>query len=125
MCCGIRRKHAIRLIGAANGRVCLGSGPSISGSGSAQAVKAPNGQEIFRYDTFGDEQLWTDVLGLHEAVQAISPFTALSVGLKVDADALLPPIVKALETGQLNVNDPSSRSGGLASTTRGTMRSTT
>ena len=96
----------MRLIGAATAAFALALVLAISGSGSAQAVKAPNGQEIFRYDTFGDEQLWTDVLGLHEAVQSISPLTALSVGLKVDADALLPPIVRALEDGQLNVNDP-------------------
>jgi hypothetical protein len=25
------------------------------------------GQAIFRYDTFGDEQLWTDVLRMHAA----------------------------------------------------------
>ena len=25
------------------------------------------GQQIFRLDTFGDEQLWTNVLRLHEA----------------------------------------------------------
>ena len=96
----------MRLIGAATAAFALVLVLAISGSGSAQAVKTLDGQEIFRYDTFGDEQLWTDVLGLHEAVQSISPFTALSVGLKVDADALLPPIVRALEDGQLNVNDP-------------------
>ena len=48
----------------------------------------PDGQAIFRFDTFGDEQLWTDVLRMHEAVATVSPATALSVGLKVDVDAL-------------------------------------
>jgi hypothetical protein len=24
------------------------------------------GQQIFRFDTFGDEQLWTDTLHMHE-----------------------------------------------------------
>jgi mono/diheme cytochrome c family protein len=47
------------------------------------------GQQIFRFDTFGDEQLWTDTLRLHEVIQSsVSPATALSVGLKVDATAL-------------------------------------
>ena len=47
------------------------------------------GQQIFRFDTFGDEQLWTDTLRMHEVIQSsVSPATALSVGLKVDATAL-------------------------------------
>ena len=50
-----------------------------------------DGQFIFRFDTFGDEQVWTDVLRMHEVIQsAVSPATALSVGLKVDA-SVLPP----------------------------------
>ena len=65
-----------------------------------------DGQEIFRYDTFGDEQLWTDTFRLHEAVQTLTPAAALGVGLKVDADALPPPVVKAIQSGQLDVNDP-------------------
>jgi hypothetical protein len=28
--------------------------------------KHRKGQAIFRYDTFGDEQLWTDVLRMHD-----------------------------------------------------------
>jgi hypothetical protein len=47
------------------------------------------GQQIFRFDTFGDEQLWTDTLRMHEVIQSsVSPATALGVGLKVDATAL-------------------------------------
>jgi cytochrome c5 len=50
-----------------------------------------DGQFIFRFDTFGDEQLWTDILRMHEVVQsAVSPRTALAVGLKVDS-TVLPP----------------------------------
>jgi len=48
-----------------------------------------SGQFIFRFDTFGDEQLWTDTLRLHEVIEsAVSPNAALSVGLKVDATVL-------------------------------------
>jgi mono/diheme cytochrome c family protein len=47
------------------------------------------GREIFRYDTFGDEQFWTDTARLHEVVQRdIQPLEALSLGLKVDMDRL-------------------------------------
>ena len=55
------------------------------------------GQRIFRYDTFGDEQLWTDRLRMHEVVQTIDPLTALVVGLKVDADALPPGILDSVD----------------------------
>jgi mono/diheme cytochrome c family protein len=58
------------------------------------------GKQIFRFDTFGDETFWTDTLRLHEVIQsAVSPLTALSVGLKVDADALPPG---TLEGADLN-----------------------
>ena len=65
-----------------------------------------DGREIFRFDTFGDEQLWTDVLHLHEAVQTVSPATALSVGLKVDVDALPQAIVDELVAKDVDLNDP-------------------
>jgi mono/diheme cytochrome c family protein len=47
------------------------------------------GQSIFRFDTFGDEDLWTGILRMNEVIQtSVSPRTALAVGLKVDATAL-------------------------------------
>src|SRR3954467_4271405 len=47
------------------------------------------GREIFRHDTFGDEQFWTDTARLNEVVQRqIQPLEALSLGLKVDMDRL-------------------------------------
>lgn len=64
------------------------------------------GQATFRYDTFGDEQLWTDLLRMHEAVAAVDPATALAVGLKIDADALPPELIAALQAGQIDLSDP-------------------
>jgi hypothetical protein len=64
-----------------------------------------NGQQIFRFDTFGDEQLWTETLQMQKAVAQVSPATALSVGLKVDADALPASVVTALKAGQVDPND--------------------
>jgi hypothetical protein len=64
---------------------------STSRTQSAAPAQASNGKEIFRFDTFGDEQLWTETLRLHEVIQsAVSPATALAVGLKVDSAALPP-----------------------------------
>jgi len=49
------------------------------------------GRSIFRHWTFGDEPFWTDTLHLNEVVEtAVSPATALAVGLKVDAERLPP-----------------------------------
>ncbi len=70
------------------------------------SAMAGEGQQIFRFDTFGDEQLWTKTLRMHEAVRALSPAAALKAGLKVDVDALPPAVVNALKTGQVNLNDP-------------------
>src|SRR5687767_5196165 len=60
-----------------------------------------DGQCIFRHDTFGDEQLWTDVLRLHELVQGLPPTTALGVGLKVDAT-----VVPAEVLATADLSDP-------------------
>jgi hypothetical protein len=64
------------------------------------------GRRIFRYDTFGDEQLWTNVLRLHEVIATVPPATALAVGLKVDAQALPANLVAALRAGRVDLTDP-------------------
>ena len=79
---------------------------TISSSLFAQRPDRASGQSIFRFDTFGDEQLWTDVLRMHEVIATVSPRTALAVGLKVDLDALPPEVVAALRDGQVNLDDP-------------------
>jgi mono/diheme cytochrome c family protein len=57
-----------------------------------------SGQQIFRFETFGDEQLWTDTLRMHEVVEkSVDPTTALKVGLKVDADVLPPGILEKVD----------------------------
>jgi len=70
------------------------------------AAEQLDGQRIFRFDTFGDEQLWTNVLKMHEAVAKVDPATALGVGLKVDVDALPPSVIAALRAGQVDLTDP-------------------
>jgi mono/diheme cytochrome c family protein len=65
------------------------------------------GQAIFRFDTFGDEQLWTDVLRMHEVVATVDPATALAVGLKVDVDALPAEVIAALRAGEIDLTSPS------------------
>jgi len=65
------------------------------------------GQNVFRYETFGDETFWTDVLHMNEVVEAaVDPVTALAVGLKVDANALPPEVVAAIQNGEVDLTDP-------------------
>src|SRR5687768_16222589 len=64
------------------------------------------GQAIFRYDTFGDEQLWTDVLRMHEVIATVPPTTALAVGLKVDVGALPGAVKAALRAGEVDLTNP-------------------
>ena len=72
----------------------------------APASNIADGKSIFRYDTFGDEQLWTDVLRMHEVIATVDPSTALSVGLKVDVDALPADVTAALRAGQVDLTNP-------------------
>lgn len=116
----------MRLIGAASivlafaltSAVSSGPGPAITvpqpAAGEAQGGanrhdegrNTHDGQAIFRYDTFGDEQLWTDVLRMHEVLATVPPATALGVGLKVDVEALPPGLKTALLAGEVDLADP-------------------
>jgi hypothetical protein len=64
------------------------------------------GRQTFRYDTFGDEAFWGDSLKLHLAIQQVSPATAVSVGLKVDLDALPQSLVRGLRAGSVDLTNP-------------------
>ena len=73
---------------------------------SAQTLATDQGRMIFRYDTFGDEQLWTNVLKMQDAIAKVSPATALAVGLKVDVDALPREVIAALRAHAVDLSDP-------------------
>jgi hypothetical protein len=81
--------------------------------GAAQSVA--NGRKTFRYDTFGDEAFWGGTLKLHQAIEGsanggvgpgVSPKTALSVGLKVDADAVPADVAAGIKAGTVDLDDP-------------------
>lgn len=74
-----------------------------------------DGRQTFRFDTFGDETFWGGALQLQQAIKGsalggvgpgISPSTALSLGLKVDVDALPQPLINKLKQGKVNLDDP-------------------
>lgn len=77
--------------------------------------KVQQGEQAFRFDTFGDQAFWGDTLKLHQAIEGanlggvgpgVSPKTALAVGLKVDVDALPRNLVEQIEKGRVNLDDP-------------------
>ena len=82
-------------------------GGSDDNSAAEQAALAEQGKQIFRFDTFGDEAHWTDTLRMHEVIAAsVDPTTALSVGLKVDADALPAAVVDGIKNGTVDLTKP-------------------
>ena len=101
----------LKLFGALSASALLinacggGSSPSDTSAADRNALVA-QGQQTFRFDTFGDETKWTDVLQMHTVVSSVSPATALSVGLKVDSDAIPAGLAAALQAGQVDLNDP-------------------
>jgi hypothetical protein len=73
------------------------------------------GQEIFRFDTFGDEDFWSGLLHIDKAIAGeinggfgagVSPVAALGVGLKVDVDALPATVREGIISHSINLNDP-------------------
>jgi mono/diheme cytochrome c family protein len=65
------------------------------------------GKQTFRFDTFGDETFWTDTLHMNTVVgTAVDPTTALSVGLKVDSEALPAAVVQGIQNGSISLTSP-------------------
>jgi len=82
-------------------------GGSSEDSAAEQAALVAQGQQIFRFGTFGDEAQWTDTLRIHEVIRtAVDPVTALSVGLKVDAEALPAAVVQGIQNGSVDLKSP-------------------
>lgn len=72
-----------------------------------QAALVAQGKDIFRFDTFGDEAKWSDTLRMHEVIRsAVDPTTALSVGLKVDSEALPAAVVAGIQNGSVDLKSP-------------------
>jgi mono/diheme cytochrome c family protein len=81
--------------------VALTTGSTLEGKAAPEETSAAlvtEGQRVFRFDTFGDEELWTKTLRLPEVIEkSVDPTTALKVGLKVDADVLPPGILEKVD----------------------------
>jgi hypothetical protein len=96
--------------------VVVSSGKTTKADTDANAQQMlSEGKQTFRFDTFGDEAFWSDALQLHRAIEGakfggvgpgVSPVTALSVGLKVDSEALPQSLISQLKRGRVNLEDP-------------------
>jgi hypothetical protein len=101
-----------------NPGACESQSVDAPGQGCAKALVQlfEQGKEIFRFDTFGDEDYWGGKLQLHKAVAGaalggvgpgVSPNTALTVaGLKVDVDALPGNLQAKLKQGKVDLDSP-------------------
>lgn len=100
---------ALCLLGTCAASVVLvtACGGSADDTTTDQAALVEQGRQIFRYETFGDEAKWTDTLRMHEVISAaVDPVTALSVGLKVDAQALPAAVVDGIRDGSIDLTRP-------------------
>jgi mono/diheme cytochrome c family protein len=88
------------------GLLCLMMGGLVACGGDDNAALVAQGKQTFRFDTFGDETKWTDALHMDQVVAAVDPTTALSVGLKVDSDALPASVVAGIQNGSVSLTDP-------------------
>jgi hypothetical protein len=84
-------------------------------SNTIGAAAIGEGQQTFRFETFGDEAFWGDTLKIHQAIEGknhggvgdgLSPKAALAVGLKVDADAIPADVAAGIKAGKVNLDDP-------------------
>ena len=107
----LRKLHELAALGMASMVAVLvagcGGGSAQPDSSSDEAALVAQGKQIFRFDTFGDESQWSDTLRMHEVIAAaVDPTTALSVGLKVDAEALPPAVVQGIQNGSVDLKSP-------------------
>ena len=102
----------VRIARFAAGAAALAALASCSSSSSPpdltqDPAAVEQGKQTFRFETFGDETFWTDTLHMNEVVaSAVDPKTALSVGLKVDSDALPPEVVRGIQDGSISLTSP-------------------
>ena len=106
-----QERGSAETVAAVEQTACMSSDPLVQ-----EAMNAiDRGRQIFRFDTFGDEDFWGGALQLHQAIKGenlggvgpgLSPSAALALGLKVDVDALPPEIVSGIQGGTVDLDDP-------------------
>jgi mono/diheme cytochrome c family protein len=85
----VLNQQLVRSAFAGLATVLIAAGCHRAPKSTARTDLEVQGREIFRYDTFGNEQFWSDTAGLLELVdKRIEPPEALRLGLKVDMEKL-------------------------------------
>jgi hypothetical protein len=104
--------------GNENPGACESQSVDEPGQGCAKALNElfEQGKQVFRFDTFGDEDFWGGKLHLEKAIEGaalggvgpgVSPKTALTAaGLKVDVAALPGKLVSELKAGKVDLDSP-------------------
>jgi hypothetical protein len=128
------RRAIVPLVVSALSAIAAGCGGAAPAPVNAQSAAAPSagaaydqliyanarrmmdeGKQIFRFDTFGSEDFWGGQLRLHEAIAGaklggvgagVSPKAALSLGLKVDSEAIPADLASQIKAGTVNLDDP-------------------
>lgn len=96
------------------GPAMAADGPADQGTPMPQAMgDAALGQQVFRFETFGNEGFWTDAVRLPAGIKAagVTPLQALKLGLQVDSERVPPAIAAELAT-ELRA-DPTGRTSRL------------
>lgn len=94
---------------AGSGELPGSSGPTDSSATTNQFVhpvgNAANGKTVFRFETFGNEGFWTNVLQLPQGIIAakFTPIMALKAGLSVDIDSV-PDAMKTVLAAELKTD---------------------
>ena len=82
------------------------AGAQVGPAESRPEALVQEGRTFFRYSTLGSHTFFSRELKLHRAVNRLTPLQALGLGLKVDAEALPPGVLQAVEDGQVDLDDP-------------------
>lgn len=112
---------AIGVLVSSESSTVRGQGTFVVGTPQDVAVSnaerlVTEGQQTFRYNTFGDEVFWGGLLRLNDAIAGaalggigpgVTPRMALALGLKLDVDALSSNDVERLRRGDINLDAPS------------------
>lgn len=73
-----------------------------------QTVSGPaveRGRDVLMYETFGNENFFGDVIGLHELLNNVDPVSAVSLGVQVDLTRVPAEIVAVMVGDDLDAKD--------------------
>ena len=78
--------------------ICTGAASAPTVAIAQVNNNAAAGQQVFRFETFGNERFWTDAVRMPQGMAAarFTPLDALKLGLQVDSEAIPPPALRSM-----------------------------